>query len=102
MEGLTDLIQLWCAVLEVYGYPEYTLSTKLKLLKGKLQKWSKTFGELTNKKNSLLNELAELDQEQDNGDIDEDEMMIRATVLVEIEDLAKNEEASSEQKSKIV
>lgn len=58
-------------------------------VKQKLKKWSKTiFGELTNKKNCLLNKLADL--ALDNRDLTEDEMMIRATVLVELRSWQKN------------
>lgn len=63
---------------EAHGCPDHVLSTKIKILKGKLKEWSKTkFSELLNRKNSLLNELAELDHSQDNRELNEDEMMIR-------------------------
>lgn len=87
----------------VVGRPDYKLSVKLRNLKQKLKVWSKaTFGEQVSRKNSLLNELAELDLIQDNRSLTEDEMMIRATVVVELEELAKNEEARWRQKSRVL
>lgn len=80
-------------------YEDYRTSIKLKMLKQKLKEWSKTtFGDLLNRKNSLLNELADLDHTQDITDLSEEEMMIRATILVELEELAMNEESSWRQK----
>lgn len=61
MEGFKELVPNWCPEFEVQHCPDFILSNKLKLLKNKLKEWSKSnFGELVNKKNSLLNELAEL------------------------------------------
>ncbi|XP_059284325.1 uncharacterized protein LOC132037735 [Lycium ferocissimum] len=95
VEGFNELIQNWWNEFLVEGCPDYIFCTKLKMLKQKLKDWSKTTsGELTNRKNSLLNELAEIDLRTDQRELSEDEMMIRATVLVELEELAKNEESS--------
>ncbi|WMV38581.1 hypothetical protein MTR67_031966 [Solanum verrucosum] len=73
------------------------------MLKQKLKEWSGvTFGELINKKNKLLNELAEIDLIQNDRMLTEDEMIIRATILVELEELAKNEESRWRQKSRVL
>ncbi|KAG5609581.1 hypothetical protein H5410_020862 [Solanum commersonii] len=62
---------------------------KAQIAKEQAQVWSRTnFRELVKNKNSLLNELIELDQIQDTRQLNEDTMMIRA------EELAKNEEAN--------
>lgn len=103
MDAFKGLIQKWWFEFAVQGFPDFQLVNKLKLLRNKLKEWSRTnLGELVNKKNSLLNELTELDQIQDNRQLNEDEMMIRATVMVEPEELAKNEETSWRQKSRVL
>jgi len=59
VEGFTNLIQSWWNEFLVEGCPDYILNIKLRMLKQKLKEWSKSnFGELTSKKNSLLEELA--------------------------------------------
>ncbi|WMV12488.1 hypothetical protein MTR67_005873 [Solanum verrucosum] len=103
VEGINDMVQGWWNGFVVEGCPDYKFSIKLKMLKQKLKEWSKTtFGEFTNKRNNLLEELAEIDRTQDDRDLTEDEMMVRATILVELEVLAKNEEASWGQKSRVL
>lgn len=50
----------------IVGCPDYTLSVKLRNFKQELQVWSKaTFREQVSRKNSLLNELVEVDLIQD-------------------------------------
>lgn len=53
-------------------------------------------GDLRNKKNRLLSELADIDLTQDSRHLTEDELMVRAIVLVELEELAKIEEYRAE------
>lgn len=74
---------------------DFRLGCKLRLLKGKLKEWSReNFGEQINRKNSLLSELTELDLAQETRGLTDEEPMIRATIMVELEVMAKNEEAS--------
>lgn len=76
---------------------------KLKMLKQKIKEWSKIVcGELGTKKSNLLAELADIDLAQDTRTLNEDEMMVRATVIVELEKLAKNEEAWWRKKSRVL
>ncbi|WMV09464.1 hypothetical protein MTR67_002849 [Solanum verrucosum] len=87
----------------VEGCPDFKLCAKLEVLKQKLKIWSKfVLGEHTNRGNTLLQELAELDLAQDNRVLTEDEMVVKATILVELEVLAKNEESTWRQKSRIL
>uniref|UniRef100_A0A0V0IFJ2 Putative ovule protein n=1 Tax=Solanum chacoense TaxID=4108 RepID=A0A0V0IFJ2_SOLCH len=103
VEGFKELIQDWWNGFVVEGCPDFKLSMKLKMVKQKLKEWSGvTFGELINKKNRLLNELAEIDLIQNDRMLTEDEMIIRATILVELEELAKNEESRWRQKSRVL
>lgn len=54
------------------------------------------------RKNNLLNELADIDLAQNSRTLSEDELLVRETVLVELEELAKNEESRWRQKSRIL
>ncbi|KAG5575483.1 hypothetical protein H5410_055617, partial [Solanum commersonii] len=75
VEGFTDLIQAWWNEFLVEGCPNYRLNVKLRMLKEKLKEWrNANFGKLVNKKNSLLEELAEIDELQGARDLTEDEM----------------------------
>lgn len=103
VEGFNELIHGWWNEIEVEGCPDYKLSFKLRVMKQKLKEWSKnTFGELINKKNNLLEELAEIDLAQESRDLSVDEMMVRATIIVELEELAKNEESRWRQNSRVL
>lgn len=89
------MVHNWWSGFVVAGCPDYILSAKLKMLKLKLKEWSKnTFCETSSRKNNLLEELADPDKLPDNRDLTEEKIMMRATILVELEVLAKNEEAS--------
>uniref|UniRef100_M1D672 Uncharacterized protein n=1 Tax=Solanum tuberosum TaxID=4113 RepID=M1D672_SOLTU len=101
VDGFKEMVHGWWSGFVVEGCPDYRLSNKLKMLKQKLKEWSKqTFNERTRRKNSLLEELSELDKIQEERELFEDEVLIRATILVELEVLAKQEEASWRQKSR--
>lgn len=87
----------------IEGYPDYRFNIKLKMLTQKLKEWSKSnFEELTKKKNRLLKELAEIDLILQSRDLTKDEMMVRATIVVELEELAKHEESKWRQKSRVL
>lgn len=103
VEGFKELVHSWWNEFIAEGCPDYKLNVKLRMLKQKLKDWSKTtFGEMTNKKNSLLEELAGIDLTMESRDLTEEEMMVRATIVVELEDMAKNEEAKWRQKSRVL
>lgn len=94
MEGFTELIQVWWKEFLLEGYPDYRLNVKLKMLKEKFKKWSKAnFGKIVNKKKNLQEKLAEIDELKGTRDLTEDEMMVRATIVVELEEVAKYEES---------
>jgi len=63
VEGFNEMVQEWWNGFIVEGCPVYKLCTKLILLKQNMKEWSrKTFSEMANRKNSLLEELAVLDR----------------------------------------
>ncbi|WMV36831.1 hypothetical protein MTR67_030216 [Solanum verrucosum] len=103
VDGFEGLVHSWWNEFEVEGCPDYKLSVKLNMLKQKLKDWNKSVcGELCNRKDSLLKELADIDLAQNTRTLSEDELLVRATVLVELEDLAKNEESRWRQKSRVL
>lgn len=78
------MIESWWNEFLEKSYPDYRLNIKLRMLKQKLKERSKSnFGELTSKKNSLLEELAETDLIQETRELTEDEVILRATIVVE-------------------
>ncbi|KAG5585506.1 hypothetical protein H5410_045940 [Solanum commersonii] len=102
-DGFRELVHKWWNEFEVIGCLDYVLSLKLRMLKKKITEWSKLVcGGLDTKKRNLLAELADIDLVQDTRALNEDEMIVRATVLVDLEKLAKNEEARWRQKSRVL
>ncbi|KAG5577642.1 hypothetical protein H5410_057776 [Solanum commersonii] len=103
IDGFRELVHKWWNEFEVIGSPYYVLSLKLRMLKKKITEWSKlACGGLDIKKRNLLAEFADIDLVQDTRALNEDEMIVRTTVLVELEKLAKNEEARWRQKSRVL
>lgn len=83
VDGFNDMVQGWWNNFEVEGCPDYKLSSKLKMLKQKLKDWSKkNFSEAAHRKNCLLEELAELDRIQNDRILNDEEMVIKTTILV--------------------
>ncbi|KAG5617008.1 hypothetical protein H5410_016832, partial [Solanum commersonii] len=90
----------WNSAIYV-GKPDYILACKLKLLKVKLKEWSKTVhGNLGMQKQSILNQLAKLDQIQDQRILSDDESYLRTVLTVEFEENAKREEVAWRQRSR--
>ncbi|KAG5631748.1 hypothetical protein H5410_003465 [Solanum commersonii] len=87
VDGFKEMVQGWWSGFWVEGCLDYRLSNKQKMLKQK-------------RKNSLLEESSELDKIQEERELFEDEVLIIATILVELEVLAKQEEVSWRQKSR--
>lgn len=103
VEGFSEPISGQWNEIVVEPSPDYKFTVKLKRMKRRLKDWSRTtFGERINKKNSLLNEPAELDLALESRVLTEEETMVGATIIVELDDLAKNEEASWRQKSRVL
>lgn len=83
----------WWSSIVYEGRPDFILASKLKALKHKLRKWSKTSqGNLATQKQSTLVKLAMLEEIQDQRTLNEDEIPSKASLLLEFENLAKYEE----------
>lgn len=101
-EGFLDRVKEWWSSIVCEGRPDFILAFKLKALKDKLREWSKTSqGNLASQKQSVLNQIAELEEVQDQRALHEDEIQLKADLLVEFENLAKFEEISWRQISRV-
>ncbi|WMV34708.1 hypothetical protein MTR67_028093, partial [Solanum verrucosum] len=74
-----------------------------KKLQHKLKEWSKEeSGNLGLQQKKLLEQLAEMDMERENRVLTEEEITKKAAVLLEYEDLIKEEEIAWRQRSRIL
>jgi len=95
------MVKNWWDSFNVRGRPDFILASKLRYLKDKLKEWSKTRqGNLGLQKQSILNQLAELDGIQDQRQLTDDEIYLRAVITVEFEENAKREEIAWRQRSR--
>ncbi|KAG5631925.1 hypothetical protein H5410_003642 [Solanum commersonii] len=102
-KGFLDRVKEWWSSIVCEGRPDFILAFKLKALKDKLREWSKTSqGNLASQKQSVLNQIAELEEVQDQRALHEDEIQLKADLLIEFENLAKFEEISWRQRSRVI
>ncbi|WMV40391.1 hypothetical protein MTR67_033776 [Solanum verrucosum] len=95
------MVKIWWDSSIFRGKPDFILASKLKYLKGKLKEWSRTRqGNLGLQKQSILNQLADLERIQDQRQLTDDESYLRAVLTVEFEDNAKREKVSWRQRSR--
>ncbi|WMV37868.1 hypothetical protein MTR67_031253 [Solanum verrucosum] len=79
------------------------LSCKLRFLKHKLKEWNTANGRnLKAKKVDILYQISSLDTIQEQRLLSEDELLLKASLKMEYEEVAKNEEISWRQKSRIL
>ncbi|XP_015166235.1 uncharacterized protein [Solanum tuberosum] len=79
------------------------LSCKLRFLKHKLKEWNTANGRnLKAKKADILYQISSLDTIQEQRLLSEDELLLKASLKMEYEEVAKNEEISWRQKSRIL
>lgn len=101
--GFKDLVKAWWLSFAVQGHPDFILATKLKLLKAKLKEWNTTnFGDLAKRKTELLNQLTILDVLQEQRNLTDDELIQKANITLDFEEISKYEESSWRQKSRIL
>ncbi|XP_075087637.1 uncharacterized protein LOC142169644 [Nicotiana tabacum] len=103
VDGFKDLVKAWWLSFAVQGHPDFILATKLKLLKAKLKEWNvANFGDLAKRKTELLNQLTILDVLQEQRNLTDDELIQKANIALDFEEISKYEESSWRQKSRIL
>nr|XP_009774803.1 PREDICTED: uncharacterized protein LOC104224793 [Nicotiana sylvestris]XP_016490633.1 PREDICTED: uncharacterized protein LOC107810374 [Nicotiana tabacum] len=100
-EGFKDKIASWWVSFDVQSRPDYVLAKKLRLLKVKLKEWTGQGGNLEVLKTICLNKILVLDVVQESRDLSEDELVQKASLVMELEEIAKNEELIWRQKSRV-
>ncbi|XP_047257605.1 uncharacterized protein LOC124889670 [Capsicum annuum] len=94
-EGFVDKVKEWWSDFEFHRKSNYVLACKFKALKGKLKDWSRMEqGNLKLKKNSILNQMAEIESLLNNRALTEKETARKATLFMEYEGCLKNEEVA--------
>lgn len=100
-EGFIDRIEEWWKSFTCQGRPDFILAYKLKALKAKLKDWSKTIeGNLVRQKTSILNQLAEMEEVQKQRGLSEEEIFTKASLPMELEEIANREEIAWRQRSR--
>lgn len=103
VKGFKDKVESWWSSFLVSGRPCYILATKLKLLKVKLKEWSKenTGNWRRLKKGDILTQLNNLETIQEQRMLIDDELVQKAHLAMEFEEVAKREEITWRQRSRI-
>lgn len=100
-EGFLDRIKGWWNSFIIQGSPDHIFAIKLKLLKSKLKDWNvSSFGQLENRKSHILNDILHLDKLVEDRILLEGELVQRAGLQMELEDIAKQKEVFWRQKSR--
>lgn len=90
INGFWEVVLKWSNEFEVIGCPDYVFNLKLRLLKKKIADRRKSVcGESVTKKRNFPAELVDIGLAQGTRALNEDKMMVRATVLVEFEKIDK-------------
>ncbi|KAG5605938.1 hypothetical protein H5410_027430 [Solanum commersonii] len=85
------------------GRPDYILASKLKALKHKLKEWNKSEqGSLGQQRKNVLEKLAVVEKIATDRALTEDEATEKATLLLKLEGIIKNEEIYWRQRSRSV
>lgn len=101
VEGFKERMAGWWNSCEITGRPDYILAYKLKMLKVKLKEWNVlNGGSLKRKKTELLNQIQNLDLLQEQRPLNEAELLEKASLHMEFQDIAKNEEIAWRQRSR--
>lgn len=93
--GFLDKIKEWWEFFEFLGSLSFVLDSKLKALKNKLKVWNQgSFGDISFRKSSLLNELASLDFLDERELLDERGKARKLEVLGDLDHLIELEQNS--------
>ncbi|WMV58070.1 hypothetical protein MTR67_051455 [Solanum verrucosum] len=91
-EGFIDSVRIWWNSIDYIRRPDYILASKLKALKHKLKEWSRSEpGNLVRQRRVLLEKLAAMENIATDRGLTEDEATKKASLLLNLEDLIKNE-----------
>ncbi|KAG5580158.1 hypothetical protein H5410_050785 [Solanum commersonii] len=102
VEGFKEKVQQWWGAFVVKGRPDYILVEKLKMLKEKLKEWSRNNrGNWKQRKGDILNQIAALEAIQEQRALTDDEAMQKSNLVLEFEEVARNEKIAWRQRSRI-
>jgi len=102
VDGFKDRVKEWWASFNVSGSPAYILTTKLKLLKGKLKEWGKeNKNNWRQRREDILNHIIGLENIMEQRALTVDELLQKVHLAMEFEEVAKNEEIAWRQRSRI-
>ncbi|KAL6328062.1 hypothetical protein AAG906_033333 [Vitis piasezkii] len=92
----------WWSGFQGNGWEGHKFMRRLQYVKAKLKEWNKfSFGELKEKKKSILNDLANFDAIEQEGGLNSDLLSQRASRKGELEELILREEIHWRQKAKV-
>ncbi|RVW34407.1 Transposon TX1 uncharacterized 149 kDa protein [Vitis vinifera] len=92
----------WWSGFQGNGWEGHKFMRRLQYVKAKLKEWNKfSFGELKEKKKSILNDLANFDAIEQEGGLNPDLLSQRASRKGELEELILREEIHWRQKAKV-
>jgi hypothetical protein len=104
MRKETRAIGIWKLYVsyQVLGTPCFILDNKLKRLQLDLKRWNKeVFGNIEQRKKSLLGEIQSLDYLEEERPLVEEEKIRRAKAKVDLENVAVLQEVNWRQKSRV-
>jgi len=104
MRKETREIRIWKLYVsyQVLGTPCFILDNKLKRLQLDLKRWNKeVFGNIEQRKKSLLGEIQSLDYLEEERPLVEEEKIRRAKAKVDLENVAVLQEVNWRQKSRV-
>jgi len=102
-DSFTDRIRKLWDSFDYIGRPDYILASKLKALKHKLKEWNRSEqGSLGQQRKNVLEKLAVVENIATDRALTEDEATEKATLLLKLEGLIKNEEIYWRQRSRSV
>ena len=98
-----DRVKGWWTGYSFIGSPSFVLANKLKALKEDLKIWNReVFGDVRDKKNSVMGEVLDLDVKEGLGGLDPEEHQLWDELKSEVDRLAHLEESSWRQKSRVL
>jgi hypothetical protein len=101
--GFVDKVRAWWSSYSFDGTPSFVLTQKLKALKGDLKVWNKqVFGDVGVKRQQLECELQLLEEKESESSLSDDDRCRREECKIELEKVARMEEASWRQKSRVL